>query len=85
VNWYGFFGNFTFMMLYTFLGRCFEFFVGIKLALIMLDKRLHQYNNNFKYTYVGFLLIFVFVAVMATLPTHRLGSRPAAPVGYSAE
>jgi peptidoglycan/LPS O-acetylase OafA/YrhL len=67
VHWYGFFGNFTFMMLYTFLGRCFEFFVGIKLALIMLDKGFTR-TNKIKYTYVGFLLIFVFVGIMATLP-----------------
>jgi peptidoglycan/LPS O-acetylase OafA/YrhL len=67
VDWYGFFGNFTFMMLYTFLGRCFEFFVGIKLALIMLDKGFTR-TNGIKYTYIGFLLIFVFVAIMATLP-----------------
>lgn len=67
VNWYGFFGNFTFMMLYTFLGRCFEFFVGIQLALIMLNKGFAR-TNNIKYTYIGFLLIFVFVAIMAMLP-----------------
>ena len=67
VDWYGFFGNFTFMMLYTFLGRCFEFFVGIQLALIMLNKGFER-KNNIKYTYIGFLLIFVFVGIMATLP-----------------
>lgn len=67
VDWYGFFGNFTFMMLYTFLGRCFEFFVGIKLALVMLDKGFSR-TNNIKYTYIGFILIFVFVAIMAALP-----------------
>lgn len=67
VNWYGFFGNFTFMMLYTFLGRCFEFFVGIQLALILLNKGFER-TNNIKYTYIGFVLIFIFVAIMATLP-----------------
>jgi len=67
VNWYGFFGNFTFMMLYTFLGRCFEFFVGIQLALIMLNKGFEN-KGRLNYTYTGFILIFVFVAVMATLP-----------------
>jgi len=30
------FGNFTFMFLYTFLGRCVEFFIGMGLALIIL-------------------------------------------------
>lgn len=67
VDWYGFFGNFTFMMLYTFLGRCFEFFVGIQLALLMLNKGFGR-ANRIKYTYIGFLLIFVFVAIMSRLP-----------------
>jgi peptidoglycan/LPS O-acetylase OafA/YrhL len=67
VDWYGFFGNFTFMMLYTFLGRCFEFFVGIQLALIMLNKGFTR-TTKVKYTYIGFLLIFVFVGIMAALP-----------------
>lgn len=66
-DWYGFFGNFTFMMLYTFLGRCFEFFVGIQLALIMLNKGFAR-TNKVQYTYIGFILIFVFVGIMATLP-----------------
>jgi len=67
VNWYGFFGNFTFMMLYTFLGRCFEFFVGIQLALIMLNKGFEN-KSRLNYTYTGFTLIFIFVGIMATLP-----------------
>lgn len=67
VDWYGFFGNFTFMMLYTFLGRCFEFFVGIQLALIMLNKGFER-KNSINYTYIGFVLIFIFVGIMATLP-----------------
>jgi peptidoglycan/LPS O-acetylase OafA/YrhL len=70
MDWYGFFGNFTFMMLYTFLGRCFEFFVGIQLALFMLNKGFNR-TNKLKYTYIGFLLIFVFVGIMATLPIPK--------------
>ncbi|OOQ58652.1 acyltransferase family protein [Mucilaginibacter pedocola] len=66
VDWYGFFGNFTFMMLYTFLGRCFEFFVGIQLALIVRKKTLDGSSNK-KLTYVGFLLIFACVWLMSTL------------------
>ena len=66
VNWYGFFGNFTFMMIHTFLGRCFEFFVGIQLALILLRKGT-QRNNSISYTYIGFLLMFVCVGIMSQL------------------
>lgn len=66
VNWYGFFGSFTFLMIYTFLGRCFEFFVGIQLALILLKKGITR-NNNLKYTYIGFLLMMVCVFIMSQL------------------
>lgn len=65
-NWYGFFGNFTFTMIYTFLGRCFEFFVGIQLAFILLNKGVVR-NNNIKYTYIGFLLMMVCVGIMSQL------------------
>jgi peptidoglycan/LPS O-acetylase OafA/YrhL len=74
VNWYGFFGNFTFMMIHTFFGRCFEFFVGIQLALILLKKGTER-KNCISYTYIGFLLMFVCVGVMSLL---------AIPKGWSA-
>ncbi len=74
VNWYGFFGNFTFMMLYTFFGRCFEFFVGIKLALMIRQQGFHR-SNKLKFTYIGFFLIFFCVWLMSILPP---------PVGWTA-
>ena len=67
INWYGFFGNFTFMMLYTFLGRCFEFFAGIQLALIVRKQKLDGSSKK-KFTYLGFFLIFFCVWIMSTLP-----------------
>ncbi|MEB0263387.1 MULTISPECIES: acyltransferase [unclassified Mucilaginibacter] len=70
VDWYGFFGNFTFMMLYTFLGRCFEFFAGIQLALIVRKKNLDGQSKS-NYTYLGFLLIFVCVGIMSVLPIPK--------------
>lgn len=66
INWYGFFGNFTFMMLYTFLGRCFEFFAGIQLALL-LRRQSGTRNSGFRFTYPGFLLIFVCIWIMSVL------------------
>jgi peptidoglycan/LPS O-acetylase OafA/YrhL len=74
VDWYGFFGNFTFMMLYTYFGRCFEFFVGIKLALLVRERGLER-TNKIPYTYIGFILIFVCVSIMASLKI---------PIGWSA-
>jgi len=70
INWHGFFGNFTFVMLFTFLGRCFEFFVGIQLARYVLKKGFTR-TNKVSYTYTGFLLIFVCVLVMALQPIPK--------------
>ena len=70
VDWYGFFGNFTFMMLYTFFGRCFEFFVGIKLALMIRQQGFNR-SNKLKFTYIGFFLIFFCVWLMSLLPVPQ--------------
>lgn len=74
VDWYGFFGNFTFMTLYTYFGRCFEFFVGIKLALYVRQHGAER-TNKIRFTYLGFAGIFVCVAAM---------SRYTIPMGWSA-
>jgi peptidoglycan/LPS O-acetylase OafA/YrhL len=70
VNWHGFFGNFTFMFLFTFLGRCFEFFVGIQLARIVIKKGFTR-TNKFNFTYSGFVLMFVCVFIMALQPITK--------------
>ena len=67
VNWYGFFGNFTFMMLNTFLGRCFEFFAGILLALFIKRKGFER-TNGIKFTYLGFFMMLFCVWIMSVLP-----------------
>ena len=74
VNWYGFFGNFTFMMLYTYFGRCFEFFVGIKLALFVRQHGVER-TNKIRFTYLGFAGIFACIAAMSK---YRI------PMGWSA-
>jgi peptidoglycan/LPS O-acetylase OafA/YrhL len=70
VNWHGFFGNFPFVMLFTFFGRCFEFFVGVQLARLILSKGFHCTNKT-PYTYLGFLLMFVCVFAMALQPIPK--------------
>jgi peptidoglycan/LPS O-acetylase OafA/YrhL len=67
VNFHGFFGNFTFVFLYTFFGRCFEFFVGVQLARYVLKKGFTR-TNKINFTYSGFVLIFVCVFIMALQP-----------------
>ncbi len=70
VDWHGFFGNFTFIMLFTFFGRCFEFFVGIQLARYVIKKGF-QRTNIVSFTYAGFILIFLCVLVMAFQPIPK--------------
>ncbi len=70
VNWHGFFGNFTFMFLFTFLGRCFEFFVGIQLARYVIKKGFTR-TNKVKFTYSGFVMIFVCVFILALQPITK--------------
>ena len=70
VNWHGFFGNFTFMFLFTFIGRCFEFFVGIQLARYIIKKGVTR-TNKVNFTYLGFVLIFVCVLIMALQPIPK--------------
>jgi peptidoglycan/LPS O-acetylase OafA/YrhL len=43
---YGFFGSFDFMMVYTFFGRCFEFFTGVYLALYLRRKNFVQKTGS---------------------------------------
>jgi len=64
VNWHGFFGNYTFVLVFTFFGRCFEFFVGVQLARYVLKNGFKR-TNKISFTYGGFILIFVCVFVMA--------------------
>jgi len=70
VNFHGFFGNFTFVMLYTFFGRCFEFFVGVQLARYVLKNGFTR-TRKINFTYSGFVLIFVCVLIMALQPVTK--------------
>jgi len=66
-SFFGFFGNFTFMFLYTFLGRCVEFFVGMGLALIVLKQK----EEDKKYpifTFLGMLGIAASIGIMTGVP-----------------
>lgn len=66
-NFYGFFGNFTFMFLYTFLGRCVEFFIGMGLALIIL-KANEADRKTPLFTILGIFGIAGSIGILASLP-----------------
>lgn len=58
VYFYGFYSNFDFMLNYTFTGRCFEFFSGMGLAILI--KKEYSFKYRFRYfTYSGAIIILV--------------------------
>jgi peptidoglycan/LPS O-acetylase OafA/YrhL len=66
-SFFGFFGNFTFMFLYTFLGRCVEFFVGMGLALIVLKQK-EEDKKYPVFTVLGVLGIAASIGIMTGVP-----------------
>lgn len=60
IDFYGFMNSFSFMFEMTFFGRCFEFFVGIALAMF-IKKHLDKFKTKYA-TYFGvlFLVICIF-------------------------
>lgn len=66
-SFYGFFGNFTFMFLYTFLGRCVEFFIGMGLALIVLKQ--NEADRKYPvFSILGIIGIAASIGLMASIP-----------------
>jgi peptidoglycan/LPS O-acetylase OafA/YrhL len=63
---YGFFGDFNFMFIYTFFGRCFEFFAGVALAVFLRPNS----RQGSWLTWAGLLIATGLVFVMS-----RLGSQ----------
>jgi peptidoglycan/LPS O-acetylase OafA/YrhL len=59
----GFFNSYSFMFIYTFLGRCFEFFCGVALALYF--KPIHR--KGWVLTGTGFLLMVALVMSLSML------------------
>jgi peptidoglycan/LPS O-acetylase OafA/YrhL len=63
---YGFFNKFTFMLYYTFFGRCIEIWIGIVLALNYSKIKIKAGSK--KLTYIGFILMFVCVYFFTLIP-----------------
>jgi peptidoglycan/LPS O-acetylase OafA/YrhL len=66
---FGFFKNFQFLFLYTFFGRCIEFFIGMKLALIVLEKN-EKIKTRPVFTTIGLLGMSIAVSVLVFLPLN---------------
>ncbi len=65
LGFYGFFADFHFMMIYTFFGRSFEFFVGIALACYVKD--VNRKSISWPMTYSGIIGVLVVIAGLASL------------------
>jgi peptidoglycan/LPS O-acetylase OafA/YrhL len=65
INFHGFFENFKFMLVYTYFGRCFEFFIGISLAFIYKRKYQGQSVNTGYRTIAGILWIVICIMLLA--------------------
>jgi peptidoglycan/LPS O-acetylase OafA/YrhL len=65
INFYGFMGEMNFMLLYTFLGRSTEFFLGIFLALHY--KQRPHIGFHGLYTYIGIFIIFLMIYILNSL------------------
>jgi peptidoglycan/LPS O-acetylase OafA/YrhL len=65
LDYHGFFQNFRFMLVFTYFGRVFEFFVGTSLAL--LYKRKYQFQSGLKgyRTLIGILWIIICIMLLA--------------------
>lgn len=66
INFHGLLGSYRFTMLYTFFGRCFEFFMGIQLALMMMKEN-KLLSKKIPYTAIGITGIMVVVILLSLI------------------
>ena len=69
IDFYGFFKSYQFMFIYTFFGRCFEFFCGIGLALFLKNQLIKE-RAGYAYTYCGLLLMALLILFLSLLGKH---------------
>lgn len=60
LNFYGLFHSYSFMLIYTFFGRCFEFFCGIGLALFFKEQ-IRKQKEGVEFTYLGLAFMMLLV------------------------
>lgn len=65
-DWFGFFNSFQFMFLVTFFGRCFDFFVGVQLALWLKRKNAPS-QKGIQFTAWGITLISLLVLLLTLI------------------
>jgi peptidoglycan/LPS O-acetylase OafA/YrhL len=71
ISFFGFYENFTFMFLYTFTGRCIEFFIGIWVATLCLQTTSQQKFTKPIFTLLGAVIAITGIIIMANLPLSK--------------
>ncbi len=74
IDFHGFFSNYSFMFIYTFFGRCFEFFCGIGLALYFKDQITKEKKGS-EFTSVGLAIMILLVVTMSSLRAQGQSGR----------
>ncbi len=69
---YGFFATDNFMLEFTFLGRCFEFFIGISIVFVM--KRSESLTKSGWFTYGGLTAMVICIYLMSILDNDGAAS-----------
>lgn len=59
-----------YMMNFTFFGRCFDFYVGIYVALLYKKYKATEISKHSFHTYGGALIMFFSISCMAIIPGH---------------
>ncbi len=75
VSFYGFFQNYEFMLSFSFLGRIFEFMIGIALGILVLKKEVHllKYTKGMLFTLTGILMITIYIFWISTYKGTQIG------------
>jgi peptidoglycan/LPS O-acetylase OafA/YrhL len=71
IDFYGFFESYHFMLMYTFFGRCVEFFIGIALAKKYLQRKGEESTEGAWYTSLGVVALLFSVVGLVLLKGNR--------------
>jgi peptidoglycan/LPS O-acetylase OafA/YrhL len=71
LDFFGFFKSYKFLLICTFWGRCFEFYIGIKIALIFKEKGSSITATRGYLTYGSCILIFLSLILLSSLKSDQ--------------
>jgi peptidoglycan/LPS O-acetylase OafA/YrhL len=70
-NTYGFFSSFQFMLITTFFGRCFDFFVGVQLALWFGKRDGVRSSGKTYYSLIGCILLLLVILSSVSIDVSK--------------